>query len=1365
MKRICSSRRAILVCLLAGAIGNISATCDLPLPDYVPDSTSYPKDDLQVFLNGYFLREAWPFVSRFLSAHVKSSIVEQTLKDGQYKTAGDNVSVDLKEKAPLFVWDTSNGCFDGPQASLNVAKNTLYLRFPGSLAWACPTVAPILPGSSAGTSSVTCGPPVDPQIMDPLLAIPPLPLPTPTPVPVFAVVGTIKPIDQYVDQITVTSTSDTATGYETTSPSIYGHVLKVWDGVPVCASMLHGYDIKVKLWKQVKAPCWALMLVDPFACIDGITLEKTLIVDQEINIGAESRVPQPGDKPQNLLGEYYQYPTSTQIDLGWALSNLKNNLFKALNLQQYQANTATGSYSKFTAAFGFFNRLQYDLTALPAYPSSSLSTKPIEQVLLPGDSASTNFAKATFSNGAYISPPDPYLDIFVVADGFQGQTGQNGQNGFDAYVNELTRKLRSPGTLTTPGLQQNSEPFLSYAPSIRVWKVSSMNLDVLDTEFQDGHSRQRVLTAYHDAVTDSDKVAFNNVARFAMIGRKILNANTTGACAAPDLIVVASNFATVQPYLAPPRAMTVGRIVMQPIGLLEGSTSLDVAAAARVTVHEIGHTTLANLADEYAPKLSVFQREIKQLHDGQLEVVYQQTNEGMDGSIGTVPDPACGDAVPLPTAQTKLPGGLFVSAAMAEQAASDVATSQAIFAIAGKGSMNGLPAPADDDLVDMTPVPSNFWAGIVDGAAMCVAPGDCNLTLIRAFRHLPDAGLIATKGVPAYTNIEHSEGYMVLPRTLAKTLTRQQLDDLVWSNTLTNVQKSNFRPISTIVNPAYSAETYAELLANGVVYFSNCSVNLFPKFPGKVDPANADAIPVPADQPFTKDYFGSEPFAPNVAVANSATCNARFPYANVFCWNPNKDVNFEWWNWKLSPDALANQATWDVPLNHPVQAFPGGLEFNQGLVHPSAFCKMNQSNDDRPFCPVCRDVLTSGIYKSLAKDGPPQMDLVARNPLFSGPVDLLAEAWDSTNMVFSTTAAVANGSCATPIEIFVRAVALPRPWVVNVQKDVAGTLTDVQVQENVNNRTYTFAAKAGDQFTMTVQTNSKFSPWTPMKPAVAKITVMSTLGFSPTAPKQLTFSPAKTGGYDPDTCKRANPTFSAVVGGYPTAAAGSGSVNPPPPCSVRFRAWPSNSPASAVTWQSAPAAAGSTVSSVPPVVLPVYTYHWSAQTVCNGCGKLDTSEAIEGPPFAAPKAFCASLGNAPAVPILNVSSSYTAANHVYATASSCDVDCGDFYIQFRALSQDGEEQWTKSSSTLSSLAAVTAQVSPIAQNGSADGTALCVASDSCPKMMPRSGPNGVGCSVDTSYLIQARACKVVGGSPVCSDWSETALAAGLSTCQ
>lgn len=159
---------------------------------------------------------------------------------------------------------------------------------------------------------------------------------------------------------------------------------------------------------------------------------------------------------------------------------------------------------------------------------------------------------------------DKAIDIVLVSDGFTAGNINDFNTVAEAFKNKLT-------TFTNTRV---NEPFLSFDSVIRIWKIHSPATNP---------SRNRVVVKYHDVISNTEKTALANLLQMATTGPK---AESVGM----DLIVFMTDRSTLG---GDARAMAMGNLVMLPV------SANSAAQDASTLIHELGHTILGNLRDEY----------------------------------------------------------------------------------------------------------------------------------------------------------------------------------------------------------------------------------------------------------------------------------------------------------------------------------------------------------------------------------------------------------------------------------------------------------------------------------------------------------------------------------------------------------------------------------------------------------------------------------------------------------------------------------------------------------------------------------------------------------------------------------------------
>lgn len=177
------------------------------------------------------------------------------------------------------------------------------------------------------------------------------------------------------------------------------------------------------------------------------------------------------------------------------------------------------------------------------------------------------------------------IDILLVADGFTADQLPT----FDAFARECARTLQRPAAPA-----RGWEPFVNFDSALRIWKLNAV---VANPEL----TAERVVTSLASPVNQAstDVSSFGNLARLAQVGIRARSVR-------PDVIVFVANAAPLQgiwatglnPVRSSARAAAFGNLVLLPLAA-SGPTSGAIAREAGTLVHELGHTILGGLADEY----------------------------------------------------------------------------------------------------------------------------------------------------------------------------------------------------------------------------------------------------------------------------------------------------------------------------------------------------------------------------------------------------------------------------------------------------------------------------------------------------------------------------------------------------------------------------------------------------------------------------------------------------------------------------------------------------------------------------------------------------------------------------------------------
>lgn len=171
------------------------------------------------------------------------------------------------------------------------------------------------------------------------------------------------------------------------------------------------------------------------------------------------------------------------------------------------------------------------------------------------------------------------IEIAIVADGFDAQRIPR----FEAFAESFVDLINGPGI--------SAEPFKSMSHMLAVRRASVVAHDAT------GDSNERAVTAYFDPVSSSFKSSFRNLARMGAIVNRYGDADVIALVFEAEEL--AQELGTSASSL---RAMAFGNLVLLPLGNTPDSgEDLDDLrlTEAHVLLHELGHTLLGHLADEY----------------------------------------------------------------------------------------------------------------------------------------------------------------------------------------------------------------------------------------------------------------------------------------------------------------------------------------------------------------------------------------------------------------------------------------------------------------------------------------------------------------------------------------------------------------------------------------------------------------------------------------------------------------------------------------------------------------------------------------------------------------------------------------------
>ena len=163
-------------------------------------------------------------------------------------------------------------------------------------------------------------------------------------------------------------------------------------------------------------------------------------------------------------------------------------------------------------------------------------------------------------------PANKAIDIVLVSDGF---TNYN-MADFSYIADQFKTKF------TTFSNSRTNEPFVSFNSIIRIWKMQVPETDVTNVF-------HRYVSKYFDTPTQTEKTALANLAKLAATGPL---AEAVGM----DVLVLMSDRNALGGNA---RAMAMGGLILLPVSKNSAITD------ASTLIHELGHSVLGGLADEY----------------------------------------------------------------------------------------------------------------------------------------------------------------------------------------------------------------------------------------------------------------------------------------------------------------------------------------------------------------------------------------------------------------------------------------------------------------------------------------------------------------------------------------------------------------------------------------------------------------------------------------------------------------------------------------------------------------------------------------------------------------------------------------------
>jgi IgA Peptidase M64/Beta/Gamma crystallin len=671
---------------------------------------------------------------------------------------------------------------------------------------------------------------------------------------------------------------------------------------------------------------------------------------------------------------------------------------------------------------GFFNNARYDT------------------------SVSVNMSGPELVYGNAELSPQKAIDIVMVADGFTATNIGDFRDVVDAFITQITTSEPTNG----------NEPFFSFRSVLRIWKI-----EVLTTV--PTHLSHRVVTGYFDTPTGSYKTALANLARLDKIGTR---AETVDA----DVVVFMSDRDT---FGGDARAMAMGSVVMLPVS---GNSAEGDAA---VLQHELGHTVLGNLADEYIEDVGI-------AHNALSSIRNTTDNASVEGAG------AGGEAI------------LFVDSDF-RGAHKHVYTSDGRLDFADRASSivvlsGNWQLYRDSDF--RTPYPPILGPGLYPSLSALGIGNDA----VSAIRHTTDPSTVRGAAVQGQLVLFEHAGYEGAHKHVFRAEPRPDFGDRASSLVVlaSNWQLFRDADFNQPFGLVFGRGRYPELTSLGI---ANDAVSAFrpTTLPSSAPPPvrRVEGQVVLFD---SRDYHGAHKhvYGPeadldfadrtsSIAVLNGnwrgyQDANFAVPYQsvlgpglyhdlempyhgkepqapNVTMEGPKADNSTprKWAKWAQTPALLPE---WD---DFPIETYLGARYHAAGLWRPAENCKMRHSLRTIPFCAVCREALTLGMRKILGSDAfvveytYPSRGETKRAQV--GPADF-------SGKLVHRVRVPETGS----IEVSGQLVAgtLPEPW------SVSATFTGTGPMTRNGQDGFSFTGRFGDVLRMTISSRNSFAPGTPL---------------------------------------------------------------------------------------------------------------------------------------------------------------------------------------------------------------------------------------------------------------------------------------------
>ncbi|HJP03316.1 MAG TPA: M64 family metallopeptidase, partial [Planctomycetota bacterium] len=293
----------------------------------------------------------------------------------------------------------------------------------------------------------------------------------------------------------------------------------------------------------------------------------------DLNVRVEIRL-------EILIGPNGEIPTGAVTHVDATITNSWGNILNSL-ADLFGASLEENIEKKIKKgigdALGFFNDMRWDRAAALDYTVQHSNVATIW----------TAEGSQSFDRLETISPiHDSAFDgatIVLVGDNFEAAE----QADFHLLASRLASKM-----LTSDPVLHVSEPFASYSDSIQIHRLDLVADDHTDPS-------QRVVGSFFDPKTNTTKTGFVNLARLATVMDEVRPIN-------PDLVVFVGNGNFVSG-----RATAPGHIMLLParVGPDVSAPPIRFEERAESTfLHELGHSPLANLTEEYVDQSKLAKR-------------------------------------------------------------------------------------------------------------------------------------------------------------------------------------------------------------------------------------------------------------------------------------------------------------------------------------------------------------------------------------------------------------------------------------------------------------------------------------------------------------------------------------------------------------------------------------------------------------------------------------------------------------------------------------------------------------------------------------------------------------------------------------